>query len=98
MFHIEYNVVQKSTSLKLKLVLRINPALLPSADYCDVMSVMLFLLVTDIPGPALSPPGAADTASSVRVTVSVPSGLTTLVSVKERVTAHISEESVYYQG
>ena len=94
MFHIEYNVVQKSTSLKLKLVLWINSA----ADYCDVMSVMLFLLVTDIPGPALSPLGAADTASSVRVTVSVPSGLTTLVSVKERVTAHISEESVYYQG
>lgn len=37
MFHIEYNVVQKSTSLKLKLVLLINPAQLPSADYCDVM-------------------------------------------------------------
>ena len=28
MFHIEYNVVQKSTSLKLKLVLCINPGLL----------------------------------------------------------------------
>ena len=80
MFHIEYNVVQKSASLKLKLVLWINPA---ARDYCDVMSVMLFLLVTDIPSPALSPPGAADTASSVRVTVSVPSPDNTCVSERE---------------
>ena len=49
MFHIEYNVVQKSTSLKLKLVLRINPALLPSADYCDVMMLWVWCCSSSSP-------------------------------------------------